>query len=123
MLFNAAIGRGYLHGCPRSINAQSNPNLSKAIDFTTIFVIDHREKPTSFVEINPAIDLLRESLRRYADDQVRERALGLGVFSDCLAIGAVYGISATGTRVCFYTLYRDTRAVESAANYGTQISN
>ena len=68
------------------------PEQAKSIDFTTIFIIERGKKPVFFIEIKPSMHLHRPSSRRYADNQMRERAED--PTSDGLAINTIYGISA-----------------------------
>ena len=65
------------------------------------------------MEIKPSRHLHQPSLRRYADNQVRERAHDF--IADGLAINTVYGVSAIGTRMCLYSLSQETGNIEPAA--------
>ena len=65
------------------------PEKAKSIDFTTVFIIERGKKPVFFMEIKPAGHLHQPSSRRYADNQVRERADDF--IADGLGIKTVYG--------------------------------
>ena len=70
------------------------PEQSRAIDSTTIFIVEYREKPVFFLEIKPSMHLQQPSLRRHENNQVRGRASDIIV--DGLLISTVYGVSAIG---------------------------
>ena len=89
------------------------PQQAKSIDFTTVFIIERGKKPVFFMEIEPAGHLHQPSSRRYADNQVRERADDF--IADGLGIKTVYGVSAIGTRMCLYQLSQETREIEPPA--------
>ena len=88
------------------------PEQSKATDFTTIFVVRHDEHPVFFLEVKASNYIQRASTRQAADQQMRERYYGL--FDDT-KIKVLYGLSAIGTKLCFYTWVRETRIVQPKA--------
>jgi len=88
------------------------PEQSKAVDFTTIFIVRHKCHPCFFLEIKALGHLEKPSDRQAADDQMRER---YGKLFDEVEISALYGMSAIGTRVCLYEWDRETRKIEPPA--------
>ena len=88
------------------------PEHSKAVDFTTIFIVRHNSHPIFFVEIKALGHLQRVSDRQAADNQMRERFEKL---FDEVKISNLYGMSALGTRVCLYEWDRETRKIEPPA--------
>ena len=73
-----------------------------SVDFTTIFVIQQRQHPVFFLEIKAAEHLRNKSTRAAADKQMRERFEDLGDHVE------MYGVSAIGTKLCFYKYTKDT---------------
>jgi len=81
------------------------PEQSKSVDFTTILIVRHKEHPVFFLEIKASEHLRRISSRKDADLQMRERFENL--FDD-VEVETLYGISALGTKLCIYTVSKET---------------
>ncbi|KIO11067.1 hypothetical protein M404DRAFT_127771 [Pisolithus tinctorius Marx 270] len=69
------------------------------IDVTPTFIIELQKKPVFFIEIEPAASLPVITRRQEVDNQMRER---VGDLRANLAIPVLHGVSAFGTRLCFY---------------------
>ena len=82
-----------------------------SIDFTTIFLVQHRESVVFFVDIKAAGHIDKSTPRAAADKQMRERADDL---RDDVEIPILYGVSAIGTKLCFYKYTKDTQELEPA---------
>lgn len=82
--------------------------LKKSVDFTTVFVVRHKRKPVFFIEVKPLGYLEHASTRSAADEQMR--ALYNTLFDD-VEINVLYGVSAIGTRLCFYKWTKETREI------------
>ncbi|KIJ48512.1 hypothetical protein M422DRAFT_205623 [Sphaerobolus stellatus SS14] len=74
-----------------------------SVDFVTVFVVELNRHPVFFIEITPPAALRFESKREDADKQMRLRFRDL---RSNLAILILYGVSAFGTRLCFYRYER-----------------
>lgn len=81
----------------------------RSIDFTTIFLVQQGESPVFFVEIKPAGHIHRASARAAADKEMREKVNDL---IDSINIPKLCGVSAIGTKVCFYEYTKDTGQLE-----------
>ena len=81
---------------------------SKSIDFEAIFIVSHHEHPIFFVEVKPSGHTSNILPRRSADKQMRKRFLDL---LDCLEVPILYGVSALGSKVCYYTYDEGTRRI------------
>ncbi|KAF8461281.1 hypothetical protein BDZ91DRAFT_737655 [Kalaharituber pfeilii] len=81
------------------------------VDFTTIFLVQQREHPVFFLEIKAAGHIHRTSSRAAADNQMREM---VGNLCDDVKIPILYGVSAIGTKLCFYKYTKDTGKLEPA---------
>ena len=82
-----------------------HPEKPKSVDSTIYFVISHNQHPVFFVEMKPSGHIESNSARAEADTQMRERYEKL---RDSVDIGKLYGMSAFGSKVCFYTYNRET---------------
>lgn len=85
------------------------PTQLTSVDFTTIFLIQQHQHPVFFVEVKAAGHIFRTSCRAAADKQMRER---FEVLHDDVKIPILYGVSAIGTKVCFYKYTKDTQRLE-----------
>ena len=85
------------------------PRQLESVDFTTIFVIQRRRHPVFFVEIKPAGHIHNYSSRAAADQQMRER---VNTLRNDIEIPILYGVSAIGTKLCFYKYTKSTRQLE-----------
>ncbi|KAF8472852.1 hypothetical protein BDZ91DRAFT_780550 [Kalaharituber pfeilii] len=85
---------------------------AKQVDFTTIFLVSHREHPVLFLEIKVSGHIRHLATRRDADKQMREWAIK--VFDDVEA-GVLYGLSAIGTRLCVYKVHKHSGYIEPKA--------
>lgn len=95
------------------------PRQLESVDFTTIFLIQRRRHPVFFVEIKPAGHIHNDSSRAAADQQMRERVYAL---RNDIEIPILYGVSAIGTKLCFYKYTKDSRKLEPELILGdTQI--
>lgn len=70
-----------------------------SINVTTIFVIELQRRPVFWMEVNPSASFRFSSKRKEADSQMRKRVADMRVN---LAIPVLHGVSAFGTRLCFY---------------------
>ncbi|KAI5998930.1 hypothetical protein F5J12DRAFT_848369 [Pisolithus orientalis] len=66
---------------------------------TIIFVIAFQRRPVFWMEVNPSASFRFSSKRKEADSQMRKR---VGDLRANLAIPVLHGVSAFGTRLCFY---------------------
>ncbi|KAF8430026.1 hypothetical protein EV426DRAFT_1357 [Tirmania nivea] len=82
------------------------PAQIKSVDFTTIFLVRRNQHPVFFVEVKSSGSLHHISSREEADLQMRERFKKL--FDD-VQIKILYGVSAMGTKLCIYSLNKETR--------------
>ncbi|KIJ53221.1 hypothetical protein M422DRAFT_25682 [Sphaerobolus stellatus SS14] len=71
-----------------------------SIDFTTVFIVRKAFHPVFFIEIKPPADHARRSSRAAADGQMRTCFFDL---VDAVQLPVLYGVSALGTRLCFYS--------------------
>ncbi|PWW74186.1 hypothetical protein C7212DRAFT_299163 [Tuber magnatum] len=88
------------------------PRQSRSVDFTTIFIVSHDEHPVFFLEIKASNHIQQISTRKDADKQMRER---IETIFDSIKIDTLYGISALGTRLCVYTIPRESGDIEPRA--------
>ncbi|KAF8554396.1 hypothetical protein OG21DRAFT_1412610 [Imleria badia] len=77
-------------------------------DYILSFEILYENKPVFILQLKNPADLRFISLRQEADMQIRER---LDDLADQCPISTLHGVSAMGTRLCFYHL--DTTDVEA----------
>ncbi|KAF8885408.1 hypothetical protein CPB84DRAFT_1788435 [Gymnopilus junonius] len=71
-----------------------------SIDFTTIFIVQKAFHPVFFLEIKPPGDYVHRSTRAAVDSQMRTRFFDL---VDAVELPVIHGVSALGTRLCFYS--------------------
>lgn len=85
------------------------PAQLTSVDFTTIFLVQQQKHPVFFIEIKPAGHIHNVAPRASADKQMRERFEDLG---DRVKIPILYGVSAIGTKLCFYKYTKETGDLE-----------
>jgi len=88
---------------------QKRPRQLESVDFTTIFLIQRRGHPVFFVEIKATGHIRNDFSRSAADQQMRERVYAL---RNDIEIPILYGVSAIGTKLCFYKYTKSTRQLE-----------
>jgi len=81
--------------------------MRDALDFVVYFRVDLHRIPVFFVEVETALAIANLSSRADADDQMRSRLRQL--FDQSLT--ELHGISALGTRLCFYCLDKAAESV------------
>ena len=81
---------------------------SRSIDFEVIFIVSHHEHPIFFVGAKPSGHIDNILPRRSADEQMRKRFLDL---LGRLEVPILYGVSALGSKVCYYTYDEGSRRV------------
>ncbi|KAI5793827.1 hypothetical protein DFH27DRAFT_145598 [Peziza echinospora] len=81
------------------------PEQSKSVEFCTIFIVRHKQHPVFFLEIKASGHIQHVSTRQAADQQMRERFINL--FDD-VEINVLHGVSAIGSKLCFYTWTKET---------------
>jgi len=87
------------------IPQRRHPEQPKSIDSTIRFIVDHDGHLVFFVEMKPSGHIRNSSARAAADEEMRERYEDL---KDRIDIGKLYGMSALGSKVCFYKYDKDT---------------
>ncbi|KXN64859.1 hypothetical protein CONCODRAFT_44957 [Conidiobolus coronatus NRRL 28638] len=81
-----------------------------SIDFTVEYVVECNAKPVMFLEIKAPDDFEKDSKRQEADEQMRRRFRQL--IDDCPDfINKLYGLSAFGTKMAYYTLDTEERKI------------
>ncbi|RPB00819.1 hypothetical protein L873DRAFT_1678987 [Choiromyces venosus 120613-1] len=85
------------------------PTQLTSVDFTTIFLVQQQKHPVFFIKIKPAGHINNTAPRALTDKQMRERFEDLG---DRVEIPILHGVSAIGTKFCFYKYTKATRALE-----------
>ncbi|RPB28992.1 hypothetical protein L211DRAFT_252024 [Terfezia boudieri ATCC MYA-4762] len=78
----------------------------KSVDFTTIFLVRRNRHPVFFVKVKSSGSLRHISSREEADLQMRERFKN--IFDD-VQIEILYVVSAMGTKLCIYSLNKESR--------------
>lgn len=79
------------------------------MDSSLIYIIKKRKVPVLFIEIKTHTAFDRASLRKEADDRMRDRFLDFA--SGNIAIPKLYSISALGTRFSVYEYTSGTRSL------------
>jgi hypothetical protein len=77
------------------------------LDFVVYFRVYLHRVPVFFLEVKTAVTIRNLSSRVAADDQMRSRLTQL--FDESLS--ELHGISALGTRLCFYCLDKNTESL------------
>lgn len=70
------------------------------------------DSPVLFIEVKPPTYIVPPNARKQAEKQIRAR---FGSFAHLVRIPKLYGISAMGRQVAYYTYDRASGAVEPAA--------
>ena len=83
----------------------------ESVDFTTIFLIQRQQHPVFFVEIKAAGHIRNNSSRADADQQMQQMFYAL---MNDVEISILHGVSAIGTKLCFYKYTKDTQELEPA---------
>ncbi|KAK0185582.1 hypothetical protein F5146DRAFT_1144090 [Armillaria mellea] len=76
-------------------------NSLTGTEFIVMFEVTFHDGPVFVLELKKSSNLLYDSRRRMADDHIRQRLIDLR--RQC-PIPTVHGVSAIGTRLCFYRL-------------------
>ncbi|KAF7966874.1 hypothetical protein HWV62_36689, partial [Athelia sp. TMB] len=71
-----------------------------SIDFTTVFIVQKAFRPVFFLAIKSPGDYTHRSSRAAADTQMRAQFFDL---ADVVELPVIHGVSALGTRLCFYS--------------------
>ncbi|KAN0123814.1 hypothetical protein V8E52_002304 [Russula decolorans] len=74
-------------------------NNDGGADFIISFEINLRRRPVFIIDVKPPQHLSFNSTREAADRQIRRRLVDL---SELAPLPVLYGISAIGTKLCFY---------------------
>ncbi|KAK7016518.1 hypothetical protein R3P38DRAFT_3321037 [Favolaschia claudopus] len=77
---------------------------TKSADYLVTFEIFLENKPVFVLELKREKDFLVRSKRTAADDQLRGR---LGDLIDACPLPVLHGVSAFGTRLCFYSITKE----------------
>ncbi|KAI0253283.1 hypothetical protein BJV78DRAFT_1123277 [Lactifluus subvellereus] len=87
---------------------------TSAIDFAITYVIEplELESPVLFIEVKPPTHLSSITTRKSAENQVWSR---FGILAHLVRIPKLYGISAMGRQLSYYTYDRPSGVVEPAA--------
>ena len=80
-----------------------------SVDFVMLYVVKLQRHSVFFIEIKAPASVIMLSKREKADLQMRQRCAGM---IHALSISTLYGISAFGTRLCFYEYDRMTRRIK-----------
>jgi hypothetical protein len=80
-----------------------------SINFVTVFVVELNRHPVFFLEVKPPASLRLDTKREDADKQMRRRFRDLRAD---LAIPTLHGVSAFGTRLCFYRYEKESRQLQ-----------
>jgi hypothetical protein len=80
-----------------------------AVDFVFLLLIYVNTSPVFIVEIKPPAEFSRNSKRREADSQMRQRFLDIAAD---LRIPVLYGVSAFGTKIMFYKYNKEANVLE-----------
>lgn len=86
---------------------------STGFDYIVTFEIFLENRPVFVLELERERDFSLKSKRTSADDQLRVR---LGDLADMCPLPILHGVSAFGTKLCFYTIEKDTGLVTPSRN-------
>ncbi|KAK0244696.1 hypothetical protein EDD85DRAFT_760518, partial [Armillaria nabsnona] len=78
-------------------------NSLKGIDFIVMFKVIFHNKPVFALQLKKPSHFLYDSRRQIADDQIRQPMIDVRRYCP---IPTLHGVSAIGTRLCFYRLDR-----------------
>ncbi|KAF9503564.1 hypothetical protein BS47DRAFT_789130 [Hydnum rufescens UP504] len=84
-------------------------NIDNDTNFILSFEITLRHCTVLILEVKPPQHLLFYSVREAADEQIRRRLVDLSDLSGRAPLPVLYGISAMGTKLCFYELEKAPR--------------
>ena len=109
--------------CPQYPTRPTTSGREGAIDYAVTYLIQdtaHDDCPVFFVEIKPPTDLRYPSARASAAAQMKERFEDLAVD---LRIPKLYGISAFGRNIAFFSFDSQSRRIEPniVANTGAYV--
>jgi hypothetical protein len=76
-------------------------HIAGSIDYTITYIITRRQIPVLFIEVKTYVAYDKDSARRDADVQMRERFFDFTCAGN-LPIPKLYGLSILGTRFCVY---------------------
>jgi hypothetical protein len=98
---------------PQYVTSEAPAGGIGAIDFAITYVIEplDLDSPVLFIEVKPPTHMPRLSARKNAENQVRSR---FGQLTDLVRIPKLYGISALGRQLSYYTYDKDSGVVEPA---------
>ena len=85
------------------------PTDIRSVEVDTVFLVQQGESPVFFVEMKAADHIHSRACRAAAHKQMWERVVEL---CEAVEIPILYGVSAIGTKLCFYKYTKDTQAVE-----------
>ncbi|KAI0247762.1 hypothetical protein BJV78DRAFT_890337 [Lactifluus subvellereus] len=96
---------------PQYVTAEAQTGGIGTIDFAITYVIEplELESPVLFIEVKPPIHLSPMTTRKSAENQVRSR---FGVLAHLVRIPKLYGISAIGRQLSYYTYDKASGVVE-----------
>jgi len=81
------------------IALKKRPTHPQYSDFYTLFIAQRRKHPVFLIQIRPSGHINNASDRASADEQMRQ---WFDALYDKLSIPTLYGVSALGTKLCFY---------------------
>ena len=99
---------------PQYVTEEAQTGGTGTIDFVITYVIQplDLESPIFFIEIKPPTYLHSITARKYAENQVRTR---FGQLAHLVQIPKLYGVSAIGRQLSYYTYERDSGTIEPVA--------
>jgi len=81
------------------------PPADWSTDPGVVFIVEKASQPVFFLEVKPPAYYAHRSCRAVADEQMRAQFLEL---ADAVKLPVLHGVSALGTRLCFYSFQSDT---------------
>jgi hypothetical protein len=110
-ILNEFFPRDRFSICPQYATPVAQTGGVGAIHFTVTYVVEalDLDSVVFLLEINPPTHLPILSARKEADKQVRQR---FGQIAHLVKIPTLYGISAIGRHLCYYTYHLTTGIVE-----------
>ncbi|KAF9067173.1 hypothetical protein BDP27DRAFT_1329419 [Rhodocollybia butyracea] len=112
-ILNECFPRDRFSICPQYATPLAQIGGIGAIDFTIAYVIEalDLDRVVFFIEIKPPTHLPVLYARHAADNQMRQR---IPQISHLVRVPKLYGISAIGKHICYYTYDKNTRHVGPA---------
>jgi hypothetical protein len=100
--------------CPQFPVRPTLQGRDGSIDYAITYLIqvqdaEHDDTPVCFIEVKPPTDLRYPSAREQAATQIGERFRDLAVN---LRISKLYGVSAIGRRIAYFSFDKGTRKIE-----------